>query len=205
MQKKTNFRIIKQSSIEVPCYFYGYFKSPGLESYPNFNWVNDDYQLIKSKDLDDENCFKIAKNFFVLGKEFGLFQNIDYFVVMPLKSNSVSSLEKIVLKLISLIETNLAIKVKLVSDLFQVQDYPKFWENRLKVSERKKEIKEKISLKKYYYHLFDNKSIIIIDDVVSTGISISEIALLLTKNNNDIISLSSMTYGSVYQWQKIYS
>jgi len=126
LEKKTNFRIIKQSSVEVPCYFYGYFKSPGLKKYPKLNWVNDDYNLIKTKNLNDESCLRIANNLFFLGNKFNLFQKFNYFIMMPLKTTSISSLEKIILKLINLIENRLAIKIELITNLFVVKDYHKF-------------------------------------------------------------------------------
>lgn len=204
LTKETNFRMIEQEKLAIPCYFYGYFKSPGLESYPELPWINDDYNLIKTKDLDEQHCAEIANNLFLLGKKFDLFQNLDYFVMMPLKSTSISSLEKVILKLIALIESNLAVKIKLVSDLFIVQDYRKFWENRLNLADRKKEIDHKISLKPNYQHLFDDKNIIIIDDVVSTGTSIAQVILQLQSANKNV-SFKALTYGSVYQWEKIYS
>ncbi|MGL5268378.1 MAG: phosphoribosyltransferase [Spiroplasma sp.] len=203
ISEATNFRMVKQLQIEVPCYFYGYFKSPGLKSYPEFKWVNNDFNLIKTKNLDEENCYRIASNLFFLGQKFNLFQKVDYFVMMPLKTTSVSSLEKVILKLISLIEDELAIKIKLIDDLFLIEDYRKFWENRLKFDERKKEIANKITLKQNYYHFFNEKKIFIIDDVISTGTSIAEVALIL-KKFNDKLNITALTYGSVYQWENIY-
>ncbi|MBE4704336.1 hypothetical protein [Spiroplasma platyhelix] len=204
LTKETNFRMIEQDLLEIPCYFYGYFKSPGLATYPELLWVNDDYNLIKTKDLDDENCLRIANNLFLLGQKFDLFQQFDYFIMMPLKSTSISSLEKIILKLIGIIESNLAIKIKLINDLFLVENYRKFWENRLNLNERKNEISNKIILKPNYQHFFDSKNIIIIDDVVSTGTSIAKIAATL-KDSNTNLNVTSIAYGSVYQWEKIYT
>lgn len=204
LAQETNFRVIKQNGLEIPCYFYGYFKSPGLTSYPNLSWVNEDYDLIKSNNLDDENCLRIANNLFLLGQKFHLFQNLDYFVMMPLKSTSVSSLEKVILKLITIIESNLAVKIKLVNDLFLVADYRKFWENHLNLAQRQQEIANKITLKENYQHFFDNKKIIIIDDVVSTGTSIAKIVATLKEQNNDF-DINALAYGSVYQWEEIYT
>lgn len=203
INEATNFRMIDQLDMKFPCYFYGLFKSPGLRDYPDLKWVNDDYNLIKSSDLDEENCIRIASNLFALGQTFNLFQQVDYFVMMPLKSTSVSSLEKIILKLISLIAENLAIKIELISDLFLIEDYRKFWENRLKLAERKQEIEGKILLKPCYHHFFNQKNVIIIDDVVSTGISIAEVALILKQFNSNL-NITALAYGSVYQWEKIY-
>lgn len=204
LSKETNFRVIEQDALTIPCYFYGYFKSPGLKDYPNLSWVNDDYNLIKTKDLDDENCLRIAENLFLVGEKFNLFRNLDYFVMMPLKLTSISSLDKIIGKLINLIAEKLSIKVKLVSDLFLVENYQKFWENRLKLDERQKEIANKIDLKQDYQRFFINKNIIIIDDVVSTGTSIANIIGIL-KESNDKLNVTALTYGSVYQWEKIYT
>lgn len=204
LSKATNFRVIKQDSEAIPCYFYGYFQSPGLDQYPELAWVNDDYNLIKSENLDNENCLRIANNLFLLGQKFNLFQNLDYFLMMPLKSTSISSLAKVIDRLIMIIEEKLAIKVKLISDLFIVSDYRKFWENRLKLEERKKEISDKIALQAKYHDFFANKNIIIIDDVVSTGTSIAKIVMLL-KEANPNLNVTALTYGSVYQWEKIYT
>lgn len=201
--KENNFRIIKQSALEIPCYFFGFFKSPGLEKYPNLPWVNDDYQLIKTKNLVDSDCFKIANNLFLLGEKFSLFNNVDYFIMMPLKTTSVSSLEKIILQLIKLIIEKLGLKIKLISDAFLVKDYLKFWENHLNLKQRKTAINNKISFKESYQHFFDNKKIIIIDDVVSTGTSLAEIAVNLQKFNQNL-TITALAYGSVYQWEKIY-
>lgn len=200
---KKNFRIIKRSSVVVPCYFYGYFKSPGLKTYPNLFWVNDDYNLIKSDKIFDEDCLRIAYNLFNVGQQFDLFKNLDYFIMMPLKPTSISNLEKIILKLILIIEKELSLNIKLISDLFLIENYRKFWENRLNLSQRRKEIAKKIDLKKDYYHFFDNKNIIIIDDVVSTGTSILSVSELLQKFNKKT-SITALTYGSVYLWEKIY-
>lgn len=204
LRKETNFRVIKQISFAIPCYFYGYFKSPGLKNYPDLNWVNNDYNLIKTKNLDDEICLKIATNLFSLGTKFNLFQNIDYIIMMPLKSTSISSLEKVILQLVKIIEAELGIKITLITDLFLVSDYRKFWENRLSLNERKKEIQAKIKLRENYYHFFDNKKIMIIDDVVSTGTSIAEVVDDL-KEFNSTIDIIALAYGSVYQWEKIYT
>ena len=73
----------------------------------------------------------------------------------------------------------------------------------MKFQERKAEIANKIKLKKEYHNFFNDQRIMIIDDVVSTGISIAEIALILKKANSHI-NVTALTYGSVYQWEKIY-
>lgn len=203
LNKENNFRIIKQSSVTIPCYFFGFFKSPGLEKYPNLPWVNDDYQLIKTKNLNDADCLKIANNLFLVGQKFNLFNDIDYFIMMPLKTTSVSSLEKIVLQLIKLIAEKLELKIHLINDAFLVKDYLKFWENHLNLKQRKTEINNKIQFKKSYQHFFNHKKIIMIDDVVSTGISLAEIAINLQKFNQNL-TITALAYGSVYQWEKIY-
>jgi len=46
--------------------------------------------------------------------------------MMPLKTTSVSSLEKIVLQLIKLIAEKLELKIHLINDAFLVKDYLKF-------------------------------------------------------------------------------
>lgn len=204
LSKENNFRIIKQSSVKIPCYFFGFFKSPGLEKYPNLPWVNDDYQLIKTKNLKDDDCIKIANNLFLVGQKFNLFNDINYFITMPLKSTSVSSLEKIVLQLAKLIDEKLGLKIELINDAFIVKDYLKFWENHLNLKQRKTEINNKIYFKQNYKHFFDNKKIIMIDDVVSTGISLAEIAINLQEFNQNL-KITALAYGSVYQWKKIYS
>lgn len=204
ISKETNFRVINQEDNTIPCYFYGVFKSPGLTSYPNLVWINDDYNLIKTKNLSDQECFRLANNLFLVGEKFNLFNNINYFVMMPFKTTSISSLDKIILELIKIIDNKLSIKIKLINDSFLVEDYRKFWENRLKLTERKNEIAHKINLQEKYYHFFNNKNIIIIDDVVSTGTSIIEVVSILKEFNNNL-NVTALTYGSVYQWEKIYS
>ncbi|MDQ7983157.1 MAG: hypothetical protein REH79_02975 [Spiroplasma sp.] len=204
LSRKNNFRLIKQSSVEIPCYFFGFFKSPGLAKYPNLPWINDDYQLIKTKNIKAIDCNKIANNLFLVGKKFNLFNNVNYFITMPLKNSSVSSLEKVVSQLIKLVDQHLGLKIKLINDAFIVEDYLKFWENRLTLKQRQVEISNKIVFKDKYYNFFDDQKIIIIDDVVSTGTSIAEIALSLKKFNQSM-AFTALVYGSVYQWQKIYN
>lgn len=204
LTKETNFRVLQQDNIAVPCYFYGLFKSPGLESYPNREWVNSDYELIKSKNLDAENCARIANNLWKVGEKFNLFANLDYFVMMPLKSTSVSSLASVIAQLIKLINEKSDKEVKLINDLFQVTDYRKFWENRLKLAERKQEIANKITLQTKYQHFFDGKNVVIVDDVVSTGTSIVQVTEVI-KEFNDDLDVTALTYGSVYEWEKIYT
>lgn len=204
LTKETNFRVLQQGSIAVPCYFYGLFKSAGLESYPDLDWVNPDYQLIKSKSLDAENCVRIANNLWQVGEKFNLFANLDYFIMMPLKSTSISSLANVIEQLIKLIKEKSGKEVQLINDLFQVADYRKFWENRLKLNERKQEITDKITLQEKYQHFFDGKNVVIIDDVVSTGTSIVKVTEVI-KEFNDDLDVTALTYGSVYEWEKIYT
>ena len=98
----------------------------------------------------------------------------------------------------------MSLKIQLISDDFVVQDYLKFWENRLNLKQRKTEINNKIQFKKSYQSFFNNKKVIMIDDVVSTGISLAEIAINLWKFNQNL-TITALAYGSVYQWEKIYS
>lgn len=204
LTKETNFRVLQQDNIAVPCYFYGLFKSPGLENYPDLDWVNGDYELIKSKSLDAENCARIANNLWQVGEKFNLFAKLDYVIMMPLKSTSVSSLASIVEQLIKLVREKSSKEIKLIADLFQVADYRKFWENRLKLDERKQEIANKIILQTKYHRFFDGKNVLIIDDVVSTGTSIVQVTEVI-KEFNDDLDVSALTYGSVYEWEKIYT
>lgn len=202
--ERKNIRAIRQLTVDIPCYFYGYFKSPGLKEYPNCDWVNEDYHIIRSGNIDQANCQRIAQNLFNIGLEFNIFNTLDYIVMVPLKSTSVSSLEIVIKELIRLIAVNLNKEIKFINDIFHVSDYRKFWENRLKISERKEEIANKITFNPKYYHFFNNKDLLIIDDIVSTGISIADIALLL-KTNNVKLHLAALCYGSVYHWEQIYS
>lgn len=204
LNKTINFRIIEQDSLAISCYFYGFFKAPGLKNYPDLAWVNDDYNLIKSKNLSFQDCSRIANNLFLIGQNFNLFNKVDYFIMMPFKTTSISSLDKIIFELTKIIKNKLSIEIKFINDLVLIEDYRKFWENHLKLDERKQAIANKISLQQKYYHFFDNKDIIIIDDVVSTGTSIIEVIKTLKKFNNNV-NVTALTYGSVYQWEKIYS
>lgn len=205
LRRKKHFRYIKQLGISSECYFYGYFKSPGLRHYRNNDWVNDDYLKIKNKFILKKDILRIANNYFSIGQNYNLFSKIDYVIMMPLKSSSVSNLENIIDQLLVDIKKNkINDKVKFLKDVFSVQDYKKFWENKMKLEERKKEINDKITLNKKYINFFNNKNILIIDDVVSTGVSIAEVSLILGKNNFNI-KTSALCYGTVYKWKKIYS
>lgn len=199
-----NTRSVKQLSINIPCYFYGYFKSPGLETYPNLNWVNEDYSLIKTKNLNKKTSKRLAKNLYNVGKKYNLFQNLDYIIMMPVKAKSISSLKIVINELWQLISININNKVKFIDDIFLISDYQKFWENKLNIDERKKAILNKISLKPEYNQFFNNKKLLIIDDVISTGVSIADIALILNSHNSNL-QLSALCYGSVYNWEKIYT
>lgn len=196
-------RLIQQNNINIECYYYDYFKSPGLNNYPELSWVNDDYNLIKQPTISDEDCLRLATNLFIVGQKYNLFNDIDYFIMMPKKPTSVSSLNFIIKQLVKIINDKLNIKIKFLDNIFFVEDYRKFWQNKLKVSERQTEITNKIHLLVKYDNYFTNKKIIIIDDVVSSGTSILQVITTLNSSNHNF-NVKALCYGSVYNWQEIY-
>ncbi|WP_308150198.1 phosphoribosyltransferase [Spiroplasma sp. AdecLV25b] len=196
-------RLIQQNNINIECYYYNYFKSPGLNSYPQLSWVNDDYNLIKQPTISEEECLRLATNLFIVGQKYNLFNGVDYFIMMPKKPTSVSSLEVIINQLVKMISDKLNIKIEFLDNIFYIENYRKFWQNKLKVSERQAEIANKIHLLVKYENYFTNKWIIIIDDVVSSGTSIAQVITTLWDNNHNF-NVKALCYGSVYNWQEIY-
>lgn len=196
-------RIIQQNNVNIECYYYNYFKSPGLKEYPHLSWVNEDYNLIKQVNIVHDVAIRLATNLFEVGQKFNLFKNLDYFIMMPKKPTSVSSLELVIIELVKIIKKKLNYEILFINDIFQVDNYPKFWENRLKVSQRKIEISNKIHLLPKYINFFNKKKIVIIDDVVASGTSITEAILTIVNNNNDF-KIKALCYGSVYKWEEIY-
>lgn len=196
-------RLIQQSNLNIECYYYNYFKSPGLKQYPDFLWVNEDYNLIKQVNIEQDIVIRLATNLFEVGQKFNLFENLDYFIMMPKKPTSVSSLELVIIELVKIIKKKLNYKILFINNIFQVDNYRKFWENKLKVSERQMEITNKIHLLPKYINFFNKKNIIIIDDIVASGISIAQTILEIINNNNDF-KIKALCYGSVYNWEEIY-
>ena len=196
-------RLIQQNNINIECYYYDYFKSPGLNNYPQLSWVNDDYNLIKQPTISQNDCLRLATNLFTVGEKYSLFNDIDYFIMMPKKLTSVSNLELIINQLVKIIDHKLNIKIKFLDNIFSVENYRKFWQNKLKVSERQTEIANKIHLLIKYENYFTNKKIIIIDDVVASGTSIAQVIMALN-NSNQNLNVKALCYGSVYKWEKIY-
>lgn len=203
MKSQKQKRLIQQDDINIECYYYDYFKSPGLNSYPQLSWVNDDYYLIKQPIISEAETLRLATNLFMVGQKFNLFNGVDYFIMMPQKPTSVSSLEIIIKQLVKIIKCKLNIKIEFLDNIFHVKNYRKFWQNKLKVSERKTEIANKINLLAKYENHFTSKKIIIIDDVVSSGISIAQIITILSDSNYNF-NVKALCYGSVYNWQEIY-
>lgn len=197
-------RLIKKNNVKIECYYYNYFKSPGLKKYPELSWVNEDYNLIKQPTISNDVVVRIATNLFEVGQSFNLFKNLDYFIMMPKKPTSVSSLELVIIELINIIKKKLNFEIVFINNIFQVDNYRKFWENKLKIKERQVEITNKIHLLPKYINFFNKKNIVIIDDVVASGTSISEVVLEIINNNNDF-TIKALCYGSVYQWKKIYN
>lgn len=204
MKIQSQKRLITQNNISIECYFYHYFKSPGLKKYPKLMWINEDYNLIKQMTIKQDVVVRLATNLFAVGQKFNLFENLDYFIMMPKKPTSVSSLELVVMELVNIIKIKLNYEVVFINDLFQVTNYRKFWENKLKISERQLEIANKIHLLPKYHNFFDNKNIVIIDDVVASGTSIAQ-AILAIFNNNNNFKIKALCYGSVYKWEVLYT
>lgn len=119
-------RLIKQNNINIECYYYNYFKSPGLKDYPQLSWVNEDYNLIKQATISRDVVERLATNLFEVGQRFNLFKNLDYFIMMPKKPTSVSSLELVIIQLINIIKKKLNYEIIFINDLFQVDNYRKF-------------------------------------------------------------------------------
>lgn len=203
MKTQEQKRLIKQNNINIECYYYNYFKSPGLTEYPQLLWVNDDYNLIKQVTITHDIVETLANNLFKVGQRFNLFKKLDYFIMMPKKPTSVSSLELVIIELINIIKKKLNYEIVFINDLFQVDNYRKFWENKLKINERQMEIANKIHLLPKYINFFNKKNIVIIDDVVASGTSILQAALEIINNNNDF-NIKALCYGSVYKWEEIY-
>ncbi len=203
MKTEQQKRLINKNNINIECYYYNYFKSPGLKDYPQLSWVNEDYNLIKQATISHDVAARLATNLFKVGEKFNLFKNLDYFIMMPKKPTSVSSLELVIIELITIIKKKLNYQIVFINDLFQVDNYRKFWENKLKISERQIEIANKIHLLPKYINFFNKKNIVIIDDVVASGTSIIEAGLEIINNNNDF-NIKALCYGSVYKWEEIY-
>lgn len=196
-------RLICQNNVNIECYYYSYFKSPGLKKYPPLLWVNEDYNQIKQVNISQDIVIKLATNLFEVGQKFDLFENLDYFIMMPKKSTSVSSLELVISELVKIIKKKLDYEIIFVDNIFQVDDYRKFWENKLKISERQIEIIDKIHLLPKYINFFNEKNIVIIDDIVASGTSIVQAVLEIIKNNSNF-KIKALCYGSVFHWEKIY-
>jgi len=204
MEVQNQKRLITIKNNSIKCYYYNYFKAPGLSKYPNKTWVNADYDLIKQTTISTEDTIRIANNLYNVGQKYNLFSDLHYVIMMPKKSNSVSSFESIINELVNIIKNKLNYEIQFINDIFQVDNYRKFWEYRLKVNERKTEITNKIHLLDKYINFFDNKNIMIVDDIVSTGTSIAQIASIILNNNNDV-NINALCYGTVYKWEEIYS
>ena len=120
-------RFIDQAGILIPCYYYNYFKSPGLKTYPEETRVNSDYNLIKVQVVANSDIFRIASNFYYVGSKFQLFLQVDYIIMMPLKPNSFSNMGQIITNLVTIIhKNNQESKIEFINDLFLVKPYRQF-------------------------------------------------------------------------------
>jgi predicted amidophosphoribosyltransferase len=197
-------RKINQNNCKFSVFFHGYFLSDKLTltKKVKYRFINQEYEKIKHSHIKSNDLHKLVNNLFLQLLKVTKIYHIKYFITIPQKPDTTTNIFLISQTLINKFNDCFPQKkIQLLpQNLFNVHPYRRFYQFKFKLMERKQEIQNKITLNSHVFNQYQwhKTGVILFDDVVSTGVTMSEIGKLLCEQDSSI-NLVGLSYGSVYK------